>query len=122
LVKKQFMKNLFMISQLLIFLITVSCSSNSENTYKDPREAQKFKIYEKVIDHIKNELKSPSTAKFPDKETWIFEVTHINGYHYTVFSWVDSQNSYGAIIRTSFFGEADLKGDEVILSNFVFLN
>ena len=44
-------------------------------------------------------LKAPATAKFPD-----FDEMVVNGSdgHYSVSGFVDSQNSYGAIIRSNY--------------------
>ena len=55
-------------------------------------------------DNIKKILKSPSTAEFPGGfltpfEDWSFSK---NGTTYTVSSYVDSQNGFGAMIRSQF--------------------
>ena len=55
-------------------------------------------------DNIKKILKSPSTAKFPGGfltpfEDWSFSK---NGTDYTVSSYVDSQNGFGATVRSKF--------------------
>lgn len=55
-------------------------------------------------DNIKKILKSPSTADFPGGflspfEDWSFSK---NGTSYTVSSYVDSQNGFGAMIRSQF--------------------
>lgn len=49
---------------------------------------------------VQNYLKSPSTAKFPADYTK--HVTVIDDVHFNIESYVDSQNSYGATIRTPF--------------------
>ena len=54
--------------------------------------------------HIKNILKSPSSAEFPGGfltpfEDWSFAK---NGTTYTVSSYVDAQNGFGAMIRSHF--------------------
>lgn len=54
-------------------------------------------IYDLYVQDCKKILKSPATAKFCDKEDLV--ITKQNGL-YTVSGWVDSQNSYGAMIRT----------------------
>ena len=54
-------------------------------------------------EYVKNSLKSPSTAKFP---SLIFEMNEWKVWRdhdvITVVSWVDAQNSFGAIIRSTF--------------------
>lgn len=62
---------------------------DSENTHK---------IYELFCNEIRKSLKSPSSAVFC-KENELFIKEH-NGMYY-VSGWVDSQNSYGAMIRTN---------------------
>ena len=50
-------------------------------------------------DAITDLLKSPSTAKFP---SW-FKIKHHRGegeYEHLVIAWVDSQNSFGAMVRS----------------------
>ena len=57
----------------------------------------RHKIYEVFCNEIKATLKAPSTAIFCKEE----ELTIIQDYGmYLVTGWVDSQNSYGAMIRT----------------------
>lgn len=45
-------------------------------------------------EHVTNQLKAPSTAKFGDIRTRGF------GSEYTVTGWVDAENSFGATLRT----------------------
>ena len=78
----------------------VSATTNSSD-YEEPNNflsnneiayaAQKF---------VEKSLKAPSTAKFPP----LFEslINKTSSDSYTVTSYVDSQNGFGAIIRSSF--------------------
>jgi hypothetical protein len=52
-------------------------------------------------DLVKRRLKAPSTAKFP----WIVEGVHMGDCVYRVSSYVDSQNGFGAQIRTNYVAE-----------------
>ncbi len=55
-------------------------------------------IYEKYCEEVKKSLKSPASAIFCN----IDELSITDNYGvYTVNGWVDSQNSYGAMIRTN---------------------
>ncbi|TCD47130.1 hypothetical protein [Chlorobium sp. N1] len=59
--------------------------------------------YVMLQDHVRGRLKAPSTAKFP----WMGGTDVIvirEGQEYTVHSYVDSQNSFGAMIRNSYTG------------------
>ena len=51
-------------------------------------------------DCVKKQLKSPSTAAFaPLAESTVIKT---NDSTFTVLSWVDSQNSYGAMLRNAY--------------------
>ena len=50
-------------------------------------------------DYVKNVLKSPSTAKFPNITGWKF---HKDKEEIIIQSYVDSQNGFGATIRSEF--------------------
>jgi hypothetical protein len=59
--------------------------------------------YVMMQNFVKDRLKSPGSAKFE----WITEpacTIEKNGVEYRISSWVDSQNTLGAMIRTRFFG------------------
>jgi len=72
-----------------------------ENYTKDDKiDAQMF-----VENRILGLLKSPSTAKFPS--IWKWKMTKISGQTYRISSYVDAQNSFGAMIRTRFSGVAE---------------
>ena len=59
----------------------------------------------KMQDFVKKRLKAPSTAKFPwnyrDDDTKILK----EGTTYTVVSYVDAQNSFGAMLRKYYAGQ-----------------
>ncbi len=64
----------------------------------DPNEVDKY-VYESITqDMVTGVLKAPSTAKFPTSD---WRVTVANDI-VTVSSYVDSQNSFGAMIRSNF--------------------
>lgn len=63
----------------------------------------KTMAYVMMQNFVKENLKSPGSAKFE----WITEpdckITK-NEFDYTISSWVDSQNAFGATVRTRFIG------------------
>jgi len=76
--------------------------------------------YVMMQNFVKEQLKSPDSAKFE----WITEpdckITK-EGLDYAVSSWVDSQNSFGAMVRTRFSGvirQVDEKNWELIALEF----
>lgn len=64
---------------------------------------------------VKNILKAPSTAKFPGLKEWGFAKQdgkiYIQGY-------VDSQNSFGAMLRSDF--QITLNADDYTITSFIF--
>ncbi len=64
---------------------------------------------------VKNALKSPSTAKFPGS---VFEMNEwrVGRDHdvITVVSWVDAQNSFGAMIRSTFAVQFSYSTNELL--------
>lgn len=60
----------------------------------------KKEMYEKIKKDITDSLKTPSTATFPKMKDWNIDVNYNNVIE--VKSYVDSQNSYGAMLRADF--------------------
>jgi hypothetical protein len=63
----------------------------------------KTMAYVMMQSFVKDRLKSPGSAKFE----WITEpacTIEKDGFEYRISSWVDSQNAFGAVIRTQFSG------------------
>lgn len=81
-------------------------SSNNIEKYnmlgKEIKLTSKLKkeLYKRVKEDITNSLKTPSSAIFPKMEEWNIRVNSNNVIE--VKSYVDSQNSYGAMLRASF--------------------
>ena len=76
-------------------------------------DSDAFTIAQKIV---KENLKSPSTAKFCS----ILQASISNsGNSYTVIGWVDSENSFGATLRTNFIVtySAIKHGDEIGYKN-----
>jgi len=83
-------------------------------------EISQLKIWSE--DSVKSVLKAPSTAEFPggffDPYTdWGFSK---DGNTYKVSSYVDSQNSFGAMIRSEFYIEYKWnKGEDGVIKSFI---
>lgn len=58
---------------------------------------------------IENNLKAPSTAEY---QPFSDELVSVNGNIYTVKMWVDSENSFGARIRSKFTVQVKNEGDK----------
>lgn len=61
-------------------------------------------------DFVKNQLKAPSTAKFP----WYDDscVDSLGNSRYRVTSYVDAQNSFGAMLRSNYICELEYVGND----------
>jgi hypothetical protein len=72
---------------------------------KDPNawrtEDNSTMAYIMMQDFVKDRLKSPASAKFPGMRE--IEMTK-DGFEYSVAAYVDSQNTFGAMLRIQFFG------------------
>lgn len=51
---------------------------------------------------VKDKLKAPSTAEFPRRSDSDVTVTKLGSGKYSVIAWVDSENGFGAMIRTTY--------------------
>jgi len=98
------------ISLLVIVVITIMIRQcNKETTPEKPwyEEDNSLMAYIMTEDWVKQKLKSPSTADFADGAIKSEHVTNLGNQKYRIVSWVDSQNSFGATIRTHFVAEVE---------------
>ncbi len=65
---------------------------------------------------VEKQLKAPSTAKHPWGSS-NYQITDLGDYRYRVSSYVDSQNSFGAMLRTNYTVVIRQSGDKWILEN-----
>ncbi|MDR2269357.1 MAG: hypothetical protein LBF27_00510 [Sphingobacterium sp.] len=90
-------------------------SGNSSKTNNTESQIQENYLlaYIYAEDFIKERLKAPSTAKFPDDFERYKHVKYIGDNKYQIISWVDSQNSFGAMLRTKFSCTIKIEGENV---------
>lgn len=79
----------------------------AQRTAQREKEEFLFNLRQWSVGAVKAQLKAPSTAKFPGV---IFGANEYKIYSmpdgaYRVFSWVDSQNSFGAMVRSKWMVE-----------------
>ena len=107
----------FIIVLLLFFLVWKCSCSKSDNEIQQQyqQQTEQDNEHSKIValtaaqECVTERLKSPSSADFP----WGSEcVTKISDNTYVINSYVDSQNSYGAMIRTNFTCQITLTGNE----------
>lgn len=94
-----------------------SNSFGSQTTSVYLSEDMKGALWALAEKAVKNELKSPSTAKFPSSYGSDGVSFGKSGDLYTVSAWVDAQNGFGATVRTNFTVYAYLEGTTVKLDH-----
>lgn len=87
-----------------------------------PTEPNKFLAYIYAEKFVKQNLKTPSTAKFPEVLEKSKHITKLNNKSFLINSWVDSQNSFGAMIRSEFSCTIIFEGNTVKTNNLKFNN
>ena len=83
-------------------IVTAAVAQHEDDLQKKTNDAKKYDAYVEVCmrHEVEGMLKAPSTAKFP----WADGTPSYNAEKnvYTMASYVDAQNAYGAMIRTNY--------------------
>lgn len=87
---------------------------------RPPEKISNIEVYSSVKEYVKKNLKSPKTAEFPRAIESQNHVKKVDKNTFTVKSWVDSQNSFGALIRTKFICNVRYSNGKLYGSNLVF--
>jgi hypothetical protein len=90
---------------------TSTVKSSSGYQFGENDQANHFMAYSVMEDFVKEKLKSPSTAKFPETFEKREHIKHKGNRTYHIDSWVDSENSYGAKIRARVVGDIQQTGE-----------
>ena len=100
------------ITSLSCYLLFMVCSSiTNETTVKEKKEIivkdwkeldRKVSAYYMCMDWVKDRLKSPASADFQSVYDGRHNKTVRTNQRYKIESYVDSENSFGANIRTNF--------------------
>ena len=88
----------------LIFILIVrdcACSTGSSDS-NVPKVYDALDAYIEAQAFVKKHLKSPITAEFPSYHKVKNQIKYLGTNKYEVVAYVDSQNSFGAMIRTTF--------------------
>lgn len=91
----------------------VSTGGNVSSSTNWRAEDNSLMAYIMIEDFVKERLVSPGSARFPG----IFDgkadhITYLGNQRYRIVSWVDSQNAFGASLRTYFTAEIEQTGEE----------
>jgi len=79
-----------------------------------PNTGSKIEAWTMAQQFIKQYLKSPSTARFDD-QSYERAVSYLGDGRYVVSGWVDSQNGFGAMLRSHFRMELRCDGSTWLL-------
>jgi len=92
------------------FILLVSLGNNgTQTTQTSQTQASGERAFIISQGYVKSALKSPSTADFP---TLDYQANLLGNERYTVSSYVDSQNSFGATIRSEWSAILKYNGGE----------
>ncbi|MFC0906235.1 hypothetical protein ACFHWD_16275 [Clostridium sp. MT-14] len=89
---------------LIVSIFMVGCGSSSDENKPFSQltlDEQKGYLWSMSEDAVKNNLKSPSTAKFPFSYDEA-EFKALGNNEFEISSYVDAENSFGGTIRNNF--------------------
>jgi len=90
------------VSVLLLIQLISGSGSNSSGSSKSKTTSEMLLAYNYSEDCVKKILKAPGTAKFPGLLEKADHIKDLGGGRYQINSWVDSQNGFGALLRSRF--------------------
>jgi hypothetical protein len=111
--------HLFSILTIVSFLFIAFGSDDDNGSSSSSTDTNKFLAYSYAEDFVKQKLKSPSTAEFPGTFEKDKHITELGNSQYQITSWVDSQNGFGAMLRSKFSCKIIFEGDNVRCENLV---
>lgn len=101
---------------MLILAAVIGGSCSKSEPPKDPNawkaEDYSTMAYVMMQDFVKRGLKAPSTAKFPWMGDSQVMVARSKDQTYTVYGYVDAQNSFGAMLRKEYTGVVKQVGED----------
>ncbi len=92
----KFKKQHLLLAATIFIFIFLAYGSKDEEPNPAELESKAFIISQHFV---KEKVKAPSTAQFPSFD---FQSIHLGEGRYKVTSYVDAQNSFGAMIRTNY--------------------
>lgn len=98
---------------LALLLLIIFIGDGINNPYSSYEKSSTFKVYtsndaDKLEAYnyaekwVKDKLKSPSSAKFPDSQRKVEDTKYEYDNTYKINSYVESANSFGVLIKTKF--------------------
>ena len=93
----------------LIFLVTACSDDRSPEEKAHAQCVDSISAFVMSQSFVEKKLKSPSTAKFPSYSDEGVKVVYEGECKHKVLAYVDSQNSFGAMLRTKYYAEVQNK-------------
>lgn len=118
--KKSGCLTLFIIVAVLLVILYIIGSNGDDSSSSSSTSTNKFLAYNYAENFVEKKLKSPSTAEYPGVSEKDRHITDLGGGKYKIDSWVDSQNGFGATIRTNFSCTIIFEGDKVLCEDLIF--
>lgn len=107
---------IFLLIGLFSFVSLFTEGSNSSPSQKSIYVPDEIDLHIQAQQFVLRGLKAPSTAKFP---TLPYEAKNMGDGFYKVKSYVDSQNSFGAMIRSDWTVDMALVEDHWFLDKMI---
>ena len=113
----------FLVLVLVFGFMFTGCCFSSDSSTPAKKSEQSLEIEALVGSQmvVEDNLKSPSSAEFPYITDSLVVITKIKENEYFVTSYVDSENSFGAMIRTFYTCRVILDGDKYTVEDLKFL-
>lgn len=92
---------------------TANVASEIQVDHESDSISDKLLAYNLATDFVIASLQEPSTAEFPNTKERLKHVKHLGEKRYQIDSWVDSQDTYGAMRRRSFSCTIEVDGSSV---------
>lgn len=83
----------------------------------DNGKSDSILAYNVATEYVKVNLRSPSTAEFPGTFEKKDHIISLGENIYIINSWVDSQNGFGAIVRSQWSCKVIVNGDQIEVEN-----
>jgi len=100
-----------------LFVLIVAAPAANNALFPDPAEAyqaeqdqEKKDAYVYAREIVKEQLKVPSSAEF--QKAYEVEITEVGDSKYSFSFWLEAQNSFGAMVRTTYNCTMQRKDDK----------
>jgi len=85
----------------------------------EERNREKLRVYDLATHFVKEALLEPATSVFPTRKVKLNHIKSIGNRKFQINSWVDSQDTYGAMTRRNFSCIVTKDGNRVKKEEFI---